>query len=32
MLHSLMEDTHKKKIFFSGRTIKGVGRGNHPDH
>ena len=25
------EDTHKKN-FFSGRTTKGVGRGNPPDH
>ena len=29
---SIMEDTHKKSIFFSGRTTKGVGRVNPPDH
>ena len=28
----LREDTHKKMCVFSGRTIKGVGRGNPPDH
>ena len=26
------EDTHKKSVFFSGRTTKGVGRGNPRDH
>ena len=25
-----MEDTHKKRFFFSGRTTKGVGRGTPP--
>ena len=29
---SIREDTHKKNVFFSGRTTKGVGRGNPPDH
>ena len=28
----IREDTHKKKCFYSGRTDKGVGRGNPPDH
>ena len=28
----LREDTYKKKVFFSGRTTKGVGRVNPPDH
>ena len=28
----LREDTHKKKVFFSCRTTKGVGRVNLPDH
>ena len=28
----LREDKHKKKFFFSGRTTKGVGRVNPPDH
>ena len=26
------EDTHKKSDFLSGRTTKGVGRVNPPDH
>ena len=26
------EDTHKKSVFFSGRTTKGVGKVNPPDH
>ena len=26
------EDPHKKSVFFSSRTTKGVGRGNPPDH
>ena len=26
------EDTHKKSVFFSGRTTKGIGRVNPPDH
>ena len=25
-------DTHKKSVFFSGRTTKGVGRVNPPNH
>jgi hypothetical protein len=29
---AIREDTHKKSVFFSGRTTKGVGRGNPPDH
>ena len=28
----LREDTHKKGVFFSGRTTKGVGRVKPPDH
>ena len=28
----LREDTHKKSVFFSCRSTKGVGRGNPPDH
>ena len=31
-LHFIREDTHKKSIFFSGRTTKGEGRVNPPDH
>ena len=27
---SIQEDTHKKSVIFSGRTTKGVGRGNPP--
>ena len=29
-LASLREDTHKKSVFFSGRTTKGVGGGVTP--
>ena len=29
---SIREDTHKKSVFFSGRTTKGLGRINPPDH
>ena len=32
IFNGLREDTHKKSCFFSGRTIKGVGRVNLPDH
>ena len=31
-IHSIREDTHKKSIFFSVRTTKGVGMVNAPDH
>ena len=30
--NGIREDTHKKMCFFSGRTTKGVGRVNSPDH
>ena len=30
--YTVREDTHKKSVYFSGRTTKGVGRGNTLDH